>query len=361
MSRYKAITLLALAAVLCAAVAGTVLGRWLKPNRPVDAQPILVIDANYLNFGEVWATNQFEWRLPLRNNTQSELTLESLTGDCSCLLVNPLPLRIASGQEAQVTLRLDLTRRCMGVGADPFASIPHPIQLRAAVRYGETTQDLNWLLEGRVKPAVILSKRRLDFGRLWDPPSKIERSVALRTAPGVEIQSFSLEGGAGRLSAELRQTSSFQPELVVCLAPLVAPGQYQGEVQVIPVTDTGELLGAVRLPVEWENLQEIQAETTTLDFGVHPVGSKTEQTLALISLSGNPFSVTDCRSHGNTGADIVRDRLEATDSVRVTVRQQVEHLGDVHGEIRLLGVTASGDPFTITCRTRYYGTGPAGH
>jgi hypothetical protein len=359
----RRIILLVLVAVGFAIGAGTLTGRWLrgvKPPTPEPADTGLHIDPSRLDFGEVWATERFDWKLPVRNTADSDATLETLTGDCSCLSVEGLPLRVGGGETGSLTLRLDLTRRCMGVGPEPFAPIPYPIKLRGTVRVGETTHEVGWELTGRVKPAILLGRRGIDFGRLWNPTLPLERSVMVRTAPGVSIGSVEVEDSP-KITASLRPAAGAgEYELTVRLDSWAPPGRYQAAVRLVPVARAGGSPGAVRLPVEWESLHEVQPDTSILEFGAHPLGSACEQTLTLTSLAGKPFRVTRCETASGSGMQADTPPPEPAASVTVRVRQRVDRPGDQVGELTISGVTAAGEPFAMKCRTHYFGVSPAG-
>jgi hypothetical protein len=359
MSRRR-IALLILAAIGTAVAAGPLTGWWSWPGKKAPAEPLaerLIVPQN-LDFGEVWATDRFDWNLPIQNATGSEVTLESLTGDCSCLSVDGLPLRVGGGEVGQLALRLDLTRRCMGVGPQPFAPIAHPIKLRGTVRLGETSHEVNWVLSGRVKPAVLFGRRGIDFGRLWNPSLPLDRSVTVRTAPGIHLAPADVED-SGKITAQLRPTvSAGEYELAVRLDQWAAPGRYHAAVRLVPVARPGESPGVVRFPVEWESLDEIQTDTATLEFGAQPVGSTREQTLTLTSLAGRPFRVTKCET--GSGMQTEPPPSEPATSITLRLMQRVECPGEQTGELAVWCVTAAGEAHVVKCRMHYVGVSSTG-
>ena len=56
-----------------------------SPKHIVSAepQPVLFNDPKDLDFGEVWTTGRLVWPLKLLNQSQSEATLDNLSGNCS--------------------------------------------------------------------------------------------------------------------------------------------------------------------------------------------------------------------------------------------------------------------------------------
>src|SRR5581483_4492408 len=78
----RRIVLLALVAAGLAAAAGPLTGWWSWTRPAAEVPPAeLVVAPHALDFGEVWATDRFDWSLPVQNTTVSEATLEALTGD----------------------------------------------------------------------------------------------------------------------------------------------------------------------------------------------------------------------------------------------------------------------------------------
>ncbi len=355
--RFKRPWLALAVAACCAAGAGTLTARWLARSVPLPSPPEqlgLSIEPQGLDFGEVWATSHFEWNLPVRNDSGSEASVQSLLGDCSCVTAGSFPVRIGAGESKTIKLYLDLTKRCMGRGADPFAAVPHPIKLSASVIIQNTHRQFNWALDGRVKPVVLPSAREIDFGRLWNAPS-LERSVPLHLAPGIEVRAAKLVGEGYGLVPEIRRGDKTS-ELVVRLPSLGPPSRYKCEVQIIPVTRTGEPIDLPPIPVNWEVLHEVQPDTTTVDFGVLTVGAVSEKTLTLSSLNGKPFRVTRCQIDAPGGAVAAP---EPATSLPVLVSRRIDRTGDQTGEVHIEGVTDTGASFTIKCRTHYFGVNPA--
>ncbi|HEX4607594.1 MAG TPA: hypothetical protein VH092_05250, partial [Urbifossiella sp.] len=251
---------------------------------------------------------RFEWKLPIRNTSDSPATLVNLFGNCSCVSMKPLPLRIEPGTTAVLILELDLTNWC---SAAPDDSQAYRINLAGVVRTAAGEHQVGWVLEGRAKHSLRPNPRLVDFGRVWAPSLPLERVIDLRPSSQVgPVRADIADDPTGGITAEVRPapgdptggiTAEVRPapggsRLHVRLNRVAVPGRYRCEVRLSPATPGGEPLPAVRLPVEWEVLGEIQPDTHFVDCGPRPVGSVSEQTVTLSSLADRPFRITGAES-----------------------------------------------------------------
>jgi hypothetical protein len=94
MSRRKLLAV-SLVCVALAVAGGAIAARSLRPNNgpAPEPAPFLHVDPASLDFGEVWATDQFIWRIPVTNRSEDEVILEQLKGDCSCVFLGEFPMR----------------------------------------------------------------------------------------------------------------------------------------------------------------------------------------------------------------------------------------------------------------------------
>jgi hypothetical protein len=295
--------ILGCAAIILAALAGRFAAGWanaakvsqVTPPDPLHASP------GSLDFGEAWASERFDWAITVVNASDSEATLDNLTGDCSCVSIDHLPLTLGPGETGRLPVHLDLTRVCMGRGPEPFAPVPFAVSLRGTIRSGPMNREVVWRLTGGVKPAVLLERRGIDFGRLWNPALPIEKSVMVRTAPGLGAPTIAWaddhDPGA-TIRLEPTPTSGSHT-VVVRLAGCGPPSRYRKMVRVAAGS------GVLRFPVEWEVLHEIQPNSPVVEFGSCPVGMVCEQSLTLTSLANRGFRVTRCDGTAGLSADMM--------------------------------------------------------
>ncbi len=314
--------LLWLLVVVSLVVAGSLAARWYpsrSPHHIVLPPPVLSIDPGALNFGEVWATERVEWSLPIVNRSDTEATLVSLMGDCSCVAMSPLPLRIEPGATANLALTLDLTSFCAASADD---SRPYQIRLSGVVQTAGGEQPVEWILEGRARYSVRPTLRSVDFGRRWSPSLPLERTIDLRPSPHVGVIRAEVLGDpTGGVSAEVRAGAE-GAGLLVRLNRVPPPGRYRCVVRLSPVGRGGEPLAEVRIPVEWEMLDEIQPDAPVVEFGPQPTGTVAEQVVTLSSLAGRPFRITSL--DGGRTARLEPSSTGPDSVVRVRVVQRIE-------------------------------------
>jgi hypothetical protein len=59
-------------------------GRW---YHAVDEG--LDIPSNFLDFGNIWEQDTFEWTVPFHNRSRHSITIEKIATSCNCLRVTP--------------------------------------------------------------------------------------------------------------------------------------------------------------------------------------------------------------------------------------------------------------------------------
>lgn len=355
--RHRHLKPIAFAATLLVVVVGSLAARWRLAAPPPAVEsppPILVIDSRALDFGDAWASGRVEWKLPIRNVSDSEATLVSLLGNCSCVSMKPLPLRIEAGGTAVLHLELDLTNWC---AADPDDIQQYRINLVGTVRTTEGDRPVGWVLEGRTKHAARPNPRMVDFGRVWPPQLPAERSVDIRPSLQVgPVRAEVIDDSTGGVTAEVRSTPEGS-QLFVRLNRAVVPGRYRCAVRLSSTTVDGASVPGVLLPVEWDVLGEVQPDTPEVALGPQPVGSVHEQTVVFTSLADRSFRIT-----GASGGDGTRVEVPSPgpgSSLAVRVIQRIERTGDQTAEFTVSGTTAAGEEFRVRFRVLYYGLNPS--
>ncbi len=72
--------------------------------------PILVVSPEELDFGSVFARDQFPWKLHIKNPGSQTVEVIDLRPSCGCTKVTPTSLTISPGETREVQLTLDLTK-----------------------------------------------------------------------------------------------------------------------------------------------------------------------------------------------------------------------------------------------------------
>ena len=122
--------------------------------------PILVVSPEELDFGSVFARDQFPWKLHIRNPGSQTVEVIDLRPSCGCTKVTPTSLTISPGETREVQLTLDLTK-VRAERAEPQApnfgvQITPVIEDRAAA-------PVVWTLKGRVHSFLDISPPTVRF------------------------------------------------------------------------------------------------------------------------------------------------------------------------------------------------------
>ena len=109
---------MALAGTAIAVAAGVVTGRaiWAQPEttattKPSAPLPHLYIADDKLDLGEVWETNDAILTVPISNRTDKPIEILDFESSCDCGEISPRRLTVPANGSANVTVKMDLTRR----------------------------------------------------------------------------------------------------------------------------------------------------------------------------------------------------------------------------------------------------------
>jgi hypothetical protein len=138
----------------------------------------LYIDPKYLDFGEVWEQERFEWTLPIENRAKVDAEISHFLASYQCLDLRPARLVVPAGESRNLMLKLDLTWN-MEVGAKGG---PRPegsgilrreesgdgLRSRFELNLAPVASDKrsvysNWRVSGRVRKAISIAPRALHF------------------------------------------------------------------------------------------------------------------------------------------------------------------------------------------------------
>lgn len=152
--------LLVLGSVTLAAIAGAFSGRAYFRHAqpappPAPEQPALTVDPAHLDFGDVWETDKFEWKVPVTNTGSQVLVVDRWQAGCDCSAITPQSLRVGPGETKSITVQIDLSSK-----VDSTSLTPVPISITfAAVVGGKGLPALT--LRGKAKPIISVGTTNL--------------------------------------------------------------------------------------------------------------------------------------------------------------------------------------------------------
>jgi hypothetical protein len=219
-------------------------------------------------------------------------------------------------------------------------------------------QPIEWTVRGRVRAALRLERRQIDFGRQSErlpiPPQRL-----LVTAL-VPVRRLSVpdekRGFPVRITRSAADPARF--ELEVAPGPSQAAGAVDFPLHIVAETEDGERLPGKKFLVVGSIVPDLQATPPTVLFGAVAVGETAEETVHLHALSGQPFEVTGCRCEG---VDAAVERLPAASPQEVDfrVRVPVRAAGEQRGQIVFSVTPKDAESITVVVPLAQHGIAAA--
>ncbi len=315
-------------------VAGYLRGRQALVEAPANAG--LFVEPARLDFGSVWASKGFAWRLPIHNPTSRPVHIVDLRSSCSCTAIAPRQLTIPPGGTAEVQLTLDLTPLAgerASAASNWFSVLVTPYVA------GGSAQEVGWEVQGEV---------RNPFACAPQSPFAIDELVTGERGPATPIKLFAhrdferVEAQCDPQVGEVRINTAGdrQHELTFRPASDQPLGPFEARVRVrayersqpAPVEFEYVLHGNVSHPVE--------ALPAGLTLGALPVGEMVEETVTLVSRGGGPLgNVAVDRAPAGAVVEVIESSAE---QVVLRVRQQIVAAGAHLEPVRLTYRTNDG-------------------
>jgi hypothetical protein len=262
--------------LLCAIAGGltcsatTALCRWLNLSGPSvleSPKGPLTINPAYLDFGEVWEISEFEWTLPLENCGTAVTDVTLSLASCWFGTVDPPSHRLASGETGVFRLTLDLRNKCALIEGRPVHEFRVPLEV--TTRVGTEIKRQRWELRGRVRRAMAVATRVVDFGRLGPDAIPSERVIPVRLF--VPLADLSAEAQSSAFRAAVRSVSDGY-ELIVQPNHGLPPGRHIAEVLLKPTLEDGFHPPPTRIQVNYELLPDIQPDAALVLLGIGRIG-----------------------------------------------------------------------------------------
>ena len=137
--------------LLCLLVSATGLGIYWGQTHIVAGieNGFLEVDAEHLDFGEVWVQDKFQWTLPIKNTSSDPVELVGFHVSCKCVSFEPASLVVEPAETAEVKLTLNLATQIPEQSTK--ASRPFLVRVVPIIK-GGLPQYNGWDVRGRVRP-----------------------------------------------------------------------------------------------------------------------------------------------------------------------------------------------------------------
>jgi hypothetical protein len=264
---------------------------WFGPNffsGPL-ANGGLFVEDRHLNFGKVWADQQFSWKLPIVNRASQEVDVVGFATSCSCSVsVNPDSFSLKPGEVQVAELTLDLRRQNQKTGE----AWERNFQTRIVPQLkGNLVHQQGWTIHGNVRDALQGVPGEIDLGdQNYESPSP-GRAFVIQWHP--EVEKVESKCDASWVKVEQWPTSKGKNhrKLNVRLAGELRPGSFQMPVFLTPITHSGK-----RLPPSsfflWGNvLHDVTVSQSDFTLGILRLGEKCTENVTFRSRSGKPFAL----------------------------------------------------------------------
>jgi hypothetical protein len=329
----------------------------------------LYIDPKYLDFGEVWEQDQFEWKLTIENRRREAIAIKNFQSSCDCAQVTPTDLRLLPGQSKEITLVVDLSlldgplptnagryAKAEGSGrsrvsrAGDHARTAHHFNIYPVIDGDMQVPAAGWRVGGCVRTPVIVNPRVIRLGRLSRGMSVPEPAAQLRLQPGVQILD------AYTNSATIRASLKGNP---ASLGLSISSGHELGDFRATAFLLLSDLESAERLPpfpvpIVGTLVPAVQVQPPTIHFGPNTIGSVAEAELVAHSVVGKPFATLTI--HADSPDVSITSKEGATTHERVfSVRQRITRLGASRSSVSIAFQTADLPIDTVTLLVSYYG------
>ena len=306
-----------------------------RPEAQSYAPAALTVDPRALDLGNLWETQEFHWRLPIRNISDKRMEIEGFSTSCSCLKsIETESFSLQPGEVRNLSLLLDLENE----------SGLFYVYIAAKTRTTLFNKQ-GWTLSGNVRPVLSFSQSPLHFGAFFRGRSLPTKSFFVESA----IPLSSLEADGLKENAHVRINK-------------VNPTTF--EVHVTPSANIGlgsfNLAISFRFLVEKERLvkkylvhgfvrEEIEVEPSPIRLGAHFLGACVRTPFFLKSHFGKGFRVTSVKAPPGTEISMLAGKAQ------YELSQKISKLGFQRNEVLLEILTEENRRFEVPLDVSYYG------
>lgn len=243
----------------------------------------LVIEEQFLNFGETWEQNKFLWKLPITNRNAEKVEILGFAASCSCIEVQPYTFVLEPNERREVELTVDLTYR----GREGVRTWDRSFQVTLIPQIkGASVRLAGWKLAGKVKIPLLFDPPHLDFG---EKPVFYGQSIetkVVRVFSQTPLDDLTCRWNTKNGAAMVERVPGKDSEYLLKVTPdkSLVPGVYSQVIQVVPTYADAREVGPVSLPCRIEvlpdinvdpiNLVLVREQNSTVDFATARISSR---------------------------------------------------------------------------------------
>jgi hypothetical protein len=297
MRRYLTPILVAIIAITGAVVAGSAVGRALRPMADNAAKATtnlripspLYIEDRELDLGDIAETVEYRCTLNIRNSSDQSVTISRFANTCNCLSITPNQNVVVPPGES---LPLELVIRAT---LDPAELSGTPVQTSiqlAAVYDSQGKQgQAEWDIRYKIIPTIRLDPVRVQFAQHSIQAGGLIRRATVHLSAGVNsVEAVPHPEWKVDLIAA-GASSPLAVQLVALARNPKTPRVIDDTILLTPVTEDGRRLPPKPLRITGELCPDVVSTPRMLHFGRIAVGERVTDNLRFSSLTGSDYTL----------------------------------------------------------------------
>jgi hypothetical protein len=311
-----------------------------------------VVDST-TNFGEVWESEAYEWAVRIENTGQEEIKIDKFRFSCNCLVIEPPSLSIPSGESREVKLKLDLTAKVSATDTQQVRKFD--VSIAPVVLNEPDVTPKWWTIRGLVRPVIRRSNLKLDFGSI---PHKSQPLASREMTIQAELRLDRLEASdsTGRFQVTVKPNSD-RTQFTMNVEPRghFPTGPFVGQIELRPVGEKGQQFPSLRVPLQGEIVDDIQASPPMVIFGLRNVGENAKESFTLRSQTNQPFQILSMETSKKEFSVDAVSSSEAKVTHDISVNANIHELGESEGKLQISIRDSDGQKRSLVVVLRYHG------
>ncbi|MCI0739715.1 MAG: hypothetical protein L0Y72_11780 [Gemmataceae bacterium] len=314
----------------------------------------LTVDSKQRDFGEVWESKTFPWRLTVYNPNSQDVEIQEFYTLCGCANVEPKTVVIPAGGKVDVRLTVDLTTaisREMDSLEDGSASRPFVVQVVPKVKSAPPIRN-GWQVQGRVKRVLTVVPPSVEFeGRMLrgeEFPSK-----TIRVRANVPLDQLGVESRPSILSVAIASSENNDKTFLLTISPKqdCPTGPFNARIYLRPVLNGSAIVEHI-VNVAGNVGHEVESLPPALHLGVKSLGQVAEGTVVLRAVRDKTFKVQRIEtSTEHLTVEALKNPREC-----YQIRLPVVHTGHhVENVLFHIAMESSDAAFSVPVVVSYYG------
>jgi len=314
----------------------------------------LSIPSRSLDFGRVWSQRGLQRTLRIYNPTGNDIEIGSVKASCHCTGVRPTAFVVPSNGSAEMTVTLDVFPK-EGVTASlstPYLFTTHLIA--TAVR--PTSAVYKWTIRCHVENPLKLSASEIVFDESSNRNASEHCFVPqqLRYDAAVPLKSLATSVGRDDIQVIVQRETDTSGLLIVCPDGSIAPGDFDGLLEIRPMSKSGTMLPPVQVSIKGVSLHDLYLSPPVLAFGFVDVDSMRKASVELSSRSGREFSVISVDSDDES-LRVTPLAGARNDNARFEVQQRIVAPGAHSAMVHFRGLTKWNEQVDVQLPVAYIG------